>query len=116
MIRLAMIRVGSGERKEPIATRLGTSGSQRYDRGTVRTAMQMVLTLTGTFVLQQQTGRLAEANRTESRCHHGGTRTQELLRFMNVIDALASTSDVLRVDRADGVPSRTDAKYQRILF
>lgn len=122
MIRLAMIRVGSGERKEPIATKLGTNERQQVisplrtrcnpdDGGRERGG----LTFSCTLILEKQTSSLAEANWTKGRCDDSCTRTQELFRLVYVIDALSATSDMLRVDWTDGVPSRTNAKYQWIL-
>lgn len=41
--------------------------------------------------------------------------SQKLFRLVDIVDALASASCVLRVDRSNGVPSRADAQDQPIL-
>jgi len=59
MIRLAMILVGSGERKDPIATKLGTFHQYEIEE------LSQGRTLTCTFVSKKKTCSLAETDWTE---------------------------------------------------
>jgi hypothetical protein len=72
-------------------------------------------TLARSFVPEKKTCSLAEAYGTEGGGYDGGSWSQVLLRLVDIVDALATSSDVLRVDRADSVSSRPDTEDKWVL-
>jgi len=67
-------------------------------------------TLADTLVSEKQTSSLAETDWSESSGDYSSTGSEEFLRFMNIVDSLAASSDVLRVDWADSIPSRSNTE------
>lgn len=100
--------MGSEERKDPIATRSGTP--------TIVSTLLPYGGLTCLFVLfQHKTGRLSERNRPESGENRGHAVRQESLRLVDIVDALATASDVLRQQRANIETTGADAENDRVL-
>lgn len=107
---MAAIRVGSGGRGVPIATRLGTG-----DQHVPIVWKMRELTLVLAFVFEQDNTSLAECDGAEAGSDRRLSRSQILFRLVNVIDTPSTTTDVLRIDRADSVPPCPDTEDERVL-
>lgn len=77
----------------------------------------MISSLTeGVFgLLEEETRLLAEDDGTVDGRDGGGAGTQEAFGLVDVVGALASTADVLRVDRVDLVSARANAEDEVVL-
>lgn len=95
-IRFAMIRVVSGCKKEPVATRRGAT------KAPLDLALLLLLLLTVLFAfgLFQKGARLAaETNGTVNCGNRRRAVSQEPFILMDIVDTFASTTSVLTVDR-----------------
>jgi hypothetical protein len=118
-----MIRVGSALIKDPMATKWGPeTGRQTKHSEMMRSARdsRAVDERRGrTFQIlglsQQQARLFTEYHRTVSRSHHRGTVSQVSFGFVNVVDALATSTGVLRVERVDTVSARSNAEDEGVL-
>lgn len=100
----------------PPASSLATSASSHTkDPECGSDAIQCEPTLILSLLFQEDTSRLSKAHGPIRRRHGSRTGTQELLRFVDVVDTPTPTADVLRVQRSDDVSSGPDAEDQGIL-
>lgn len=72
-------------------------------------------TLAGSFVPEKKACGLAETYGTKGGGYDCCSWSQVLLGLVDIIDALATSSDMLRVDRADSVSSRSDTEDEWVL-
>lgn len=75
-----------------------------------------VLTLSCTLIAKEKTGSLAETDGAESGGDDGTSWSKELLGLVDVVDTLAASSDMLRVDRTDGISSWTNTEDEWVLI
>lgn len=66
-------------------------------------------------LLEEQTGLLAKHDRTVDGRNRGGPGSEEALGLVDIVGALASSTDVLRVDRIDLVAAGTNAEDEVVL-
>lgn len=64
---------------------------------------------------QQQARLFTEYHRTVRCSHHRGTVPQVSFGFVNVVDALAASTGMLRVERVDTVSARSNAQDEGVL-
>jgi hypothetical protein len=111
-----MIRVGSALIKDPMATKCGpetgrkaTQNDQPKDYRVQAIERQKDRTFQVLGLSQQQARLFTEYHRSVRRSHHRGTVSQVSFGFVNVVDALATSTGVLRVEWVDTVSARSDA-------
>jgi hypothetical protein len=113
-IRFAMIRVGSGSRKLPVATRWGAgSEARRWYPLMHEEARTRTLGILG--LPQEHTRLLAVHHRTKCAGHVRITVPEIPLELVEVVRALASSARVLAVHWPYPESTRADAEHQGIL-